>query len=116
MKDTKIYTLDYLSKIELTEDDLHNIFDKSSFELSLVNGMIDIANIKSKSILNECTSINNWNDKYYWTKSQRNKFRNKLIGIMMNVYQVGPVNAESKADIWLLMKGLRVKNNDMLTR
>ena len=46
--DCKIYTIDELKNTEFSEDDLHNLFDTKSLNLSLILHMFKLINDKRK--------------------------------------------------------------------
>ena len=67
---------------DLTEEDLHYIFDTSSFKYSLVVNMFRHAGEKNKTdadIINICKTDENWVYKNYWTKKERASFLKKII-------------------------------------
>ena len=63
----KIFTIEYLRNTELTEEDLHYIFDTSSLIYSLIISEIRLAgynNIDNATIINDIIHSNEWINKY----------------------------------------------------
>lgn len=116
-KKYKIYSLDYLSNEELTEEDLHYLFDTPSLIYSLVINMFrHSGEIKKKDvdIINLCKTDDKWVYKNFWTKKQRSSYLRLLIPVFKNVYQYNIVQATSKAEWFLFQFGLSIKGNNLL--
>lgn len=109
----KLYDLDYLCDEEITENDLYWIFDTDSLLYSLIIGMFRYVgyDMSNKDILTLCRDNDRWMYEYFWTQSQRNEFRKKLIKLIKNIYSYKDGSAESKADWWLFEWGLTIKTS-----
>ena len=117
-KKYKIYSVDYLANNDLTEEDLHYIFDTSSFKYSLVVNMFRHAGEKNKTdadIINICKTDENWVYKNYWTKKERASFLKKIIQVFKNVYQYSLETAKGKAEWFLFRYGLSIKGNNLIS-
>lgn len=117
MKEYKLYTNKYLSEKELTENDLHYLFDTPSLNYSLVVNMFKFTKNKLTPIevLNLCKTNDRWMYETHWTKKQRSDYREILIKIFRNIYGSGPAEAEMTADWWLLIYGMSVEGENLFT-
>jgi hypothetical protein len=117
-KKYKIYTIEYLSNEELTEEDLFFIFDTPSLAYSLVVNMFRHAGETKKSdadIINICKTDEKWVYKNFWTKKERTSYLNKIIPVFQNVYQYSVKTARQKAEWFLFQYGLSIKGNNLLS-
>jgi len=105
----KIFELDYLVNNDLSEDDLYYLFETPSLNYSLLIDMFKRSNQElkdEKKIINLAKTDKDWMYKVFWTKSQRKEFENLVKSAFMNIYQCGPVEAESRTQWWILYFGL----------
>ena len=74
--DCKIYTIDELKNTEFSEDDLHNLFDTKSLNLSLILHMFKLINDKRKDweIIKMVRTESGWPDKYSMPRKLYNNF------------------------------------------
>ena len=117
-KKYKIYSLDYLSNEELTEEDLYYLFDTPSLTYSLIVNMFRHAGEDKKTdadIINLCKNDDKWVYKYFWTKKQRTSYLQLIIPIFKNVYQYNNILAASSAEWFLFQFGLSIKGNNLLS-
>lgn len=113
--DYKVFDLSYLSKKELSEDDLYWLFDtESSLIYSLVIGMFTYLHIDKKyeDIINDARNDESWFNKYKWTSKQKYDFRNTIVKVFKNIYQLSDIECEDKADWFLFMYGLSMTNKE----
>lgn len=107
----KIYSLDYLSNEELTEDDLHNLFDKKSLIYSILVGMFN--NYTNYNYTNDeiikIVKSDNWYKKHYWTKNNKNNFYKKLIKVYKNVFVFSDYMSEIYTQNFLIKYSLNIK-------
>ena len=84
--DCKIYTIDELKNAEFSEDDLHNLFDTKSLNLSLILHMFKLINDKRKDweIVKMVRTENGWPDKYSMSRKLYNNFVKDLKEIFEN--------------------------------
>ena len=116
-KKYKIYNIEYLSNEDLTEEDLHYLFDTPSLLYSLVINMFRHAeehNMSDKDIIDMCKKDEKWVYKNYWTKKQRASYLNKIIPVFRNIYQYSEVQSKQKAEWFLFQFGLSIKGNNLL--
>jgi len=105
----KIFELNYLVNNDLSEDDLYYLFETPSLNYSLLIDMFKRTNQElkdEKKIINYAKSDRDWMYKVFWTKSQRKEFEDLVKKAFMNIYQCGPVEAESRVQWWILYFGL----------
>ena len=112
----KIFTIEYLRNTELTEEDLHYIFDTSSLIYSLIISEIKLAgynNVDNATIINDIIKDNEWLNKYQWSPMLRNEFTDILTDVFCNIYQVQESLARQRAEMFLINYGLvcKSKNN-----
>ena len=113
-KNTKIYTIDYLKNNDLTEEDLHNIFDTKSLKYSLRTFMVKL--VKPDITDNELKRIIG-SKKYstackFETSKQFNTTIDELTKVYKNIYQYTDEKCKSMAEGYMIFNGLRVKNNN----
>ena len=84
----KIYTLDFLSTTEMTDDDMYYICETPSFTYSLLVGMFTMAGYKmsEKKVINVCKE-DQWMYKYFWTDAERDAFEKCLYDSFINLYR-----------------------------
>lgn len=108
----KIFDIDYLMNEDLTEIDLHYLLDKSSLLHSLIiSEFRHIGDDRSNSeIINEYKKDKKWIDKYsFKSKKSYDEFRNKLLKVFKNIYQIGPNSCNSNADWFMIYYGFQWK-------
>ena len=111
----KIFTIEYLRNTELTEEDLHYIFDTSSLIYSLIISEIRLAgynNINDSEIINDIIHSNEWLNKYQWSKTLRNEFTDILTDVFCNIYQVQESLARQRSEMFLISYGLTCKSKN----
>lgn len=105
----KIFELDYLANNDLSEDDLYYLFETPSLNYSLLIDMFKISNQElkdEKKIINLAKTDKDWMYKVFWSKKQRKEFEELVKKAFINIYQCGVVEAESRAQWWILYYGL----------
>lgn len=110
--DCKIYTIDELKNAEFSEDDLHNLFDTKSLNLSLILHMFKLINDKRKDweIVKMVRTEIGWPDKYSMSRKLYNNFVKDLKEIFANVYQYRENTAKIKAEYWMTVYGFKYKD------
>ena len=110
--DCKIYTIDELKNAEFSEDDLHNLFDTKSLNLSLILHMFKLINDKRKDweIVKMVRTESGWPDKYSMSRKLYNNFVKDLKEIFANVYQYRENTAKIKAEYWMTFYGFKYKD------
>lgn len=111
--DCKIYDLDYLINIELTEEDLYYLFDTASLIYSLVIGEFRFAgynDISDNEIINMCKANERWVYEYYWTKKEHDDYIKKVTLVYKNLYQYKTYTAKNSAEWFVFQYGLTVKD------
>ena len=110
-----IYDIKYLMNSELTEDDLHRLFDTSSLTTSLILEMFKRISDTRQSweIMKMVKTEDEWFNKYEWTQKQKDAFMKDIIKVFENVYQYGNAVATTKAQWWLIYYGLLIKDNKL---
>ena len=110
--DCKIYTIDELKNTEFSEDDLHNLFDTKSLNLSLILHMFKLINDKRKDweIVKMVRTERGWPDKYSMPRKLYNNFVKDLKEIFANVYQYRENTAKIKAENWMTIYGFKYKD------
>ena len=110
--DCKIYTIDELKNAEFSEDDLHNLFDTKSLNLSLILHMFKLINDKRKDweIVKMVRTESGWPDKYSMSRKLYNNFVKDLKEIFANVYQYRENTAKIKAEYWMTVYGFKYKD------
>ena len=110
--DCKIYTIDELKNTEFSEDDLHNLFDTKSLNLSLILHMFKLINDKRKDweIVKMVRTESGWPDKYSMSRKLYNNFVKDLKEIFANVYQYRENTAKIKAEYWMTVYGFKYKD------
>ena len=100
---------------ELTEDDLHRLFDTSSLTTSLILEMFKRISDTRQSweIMKMVKTEDEWFNKYEWTQKQKDAFMKDIIKVFKNVYQYGNAVATTKAQWWLIYYGLLIKDNKL---
>ena len=103
-----IFDLEYLQTAELTEEDLKDLFDNKSFNISLIVGMFNMSNqnLSNEDIVKVVTSNNHWMYNYFWTKQQREDFTECLKKSYKNLYRFGDEKIESITNFWISQYGL----------
>jgi hypothetical protein len=117
--DFKVYDIDYLMNAELTEEDLHNLFDTASLIGSLI--LEEFKLIGSKLSQNEIIKLvkdkeSRWYNQFQWNMEQHEKFAKQLAKVMKNVYSYDDETAERKASWFLLFYGLQISDYDVNKR
>lgn len=109
----KIYSLDYLSNQELSEEDLYFLFETKSLFYSIIISMFKFnGDLRlDKDILEYCKKEKKWVYKNVWTKQKRRKFLNDLIKVYKNVYQYSDIKAKDTALGFLLLYGFNIKGS-----
>ncbi|MBO5005433.1 MAG: hypothetical protein J6D03_09435 [Clostridia bacterium] len=105
----KVYTVDELKNKDLTEDDLHNIFDTGSLNISLVLHMFRLMGDKRKDweIIKMAKTDERWYDKYFIEDDQYEQLKKDLYEVFKNIYQYKDTAAESSRDWWLFQYCVR---------
>lgn len=85
----KIFSLDYLSTAELTEEDLYYIFDTPSLHYSMIKDMYiqteEYTDIRH--IIDKISQNSDWvYERHFSNLTEYKKFKNKLIDVIKNVY------------------------------
>ena len=113
-----VYDMNYLMNTELTEDDLHRLFETSSLNTSLILEMFRrISDTRENwEIMKMAKTETDWFNKYEWTQKQKDAFAKDLSKVFMNVYQYGEEIAKTKASWWLIYYGLIIKDNKFKRR
>lgn len=115
----KIYTLDYLINNELTDEDLHYLFDCNSLKYSLVIAMIRFAGytqLSDNDISEQITKDNKWIYNFKWTKGQFKSFENKLVLAIKNIFIYNNNDAKVYAENWMIQHALSIKIPNSKTR
>lgn len=108
---SKIYSIDYLINNELTDEDLHNLLDKSSLILSFVLYEFRMIGDKRENwvILKEVKTEEGWSDNYFFNKQQRERFIDDISKVYKNLYVYDNIACKRNAEHFALMFGFRVK-------
>lgn len=107
-----VYTLEYLANEDLTEKDLHNLFDKDSLLYSVVVAQFhEIGDTRRDwELIKECKEDPDWMNKYYFKSEKlRNIFVNKVAKVLMNLYTYKEEKAKREAAWFLLGYGFRFR-------
>ena len=112
-KKIKLYDIKYLQNNELSEDDLHNVFDTKSLSYSLKIYMIKLI----CPTINEQTLIHTLTDNtYYKTYTFTNKLFEQAINdiaiVYKNIYRYNTKRCYQTAEGYVMFNGLKVKNNN----
>ena len=105
----KIFDIEYLKNTELTEEDLHYLFDTSSLIYSLIIAEIRMAGYSVPSdeqIIRDIIVSNDWLNQYQWTRQCRDKFVSILTDVFKNIYQVQENTARQRAEMFSFGYGL----------
>lgn len=107
MKLPVIYDIEYLMNKELSDDDLHNLFDTKSLIYSLVIGEFrEIkSNLKNEDIVN-IIKKDNWQYNYFWSERQLNRYEQKLFKVFKNIYVYDDSYALKRAQNFIILYGL----------
>ena len=108
---SKIYSIDYLKREELTDEDLRNLLDKSSLILSLILYEFRMIGDKREdwAILKEVKTEEGWSDNYFFSKKQRRKFIDDVSKVYKNLYVYDNTVCKSNAEHFAMMFGFRVR-------
>jgi hypothetical protein len=115
-KNVKIYPIEYLINEELSEDDLYNILDTKSLEYSLHCFMMRLIN--PDFTIKQCIDIastNGWFDTYRWTHAQCTYAESQIEKAFMNIYQIGPLQARQRAQMYIVTYGPSIIHNKFLS-
>ena len=121
-KSYKIFEMDYLINNDLSEDDLYYLFETPSLNYSLLINEFKYSNQEltdEKKIIKLAQSDEEWMYKTFWTEKQRNTFEEDTKKAFMNIYQCGPIEAESRVQWWILYYGLtnsKYRNNKKIDK
>lgn len=111
-KKTKIYNIKYLKNEELSEDDLHYIFDTKSLSYSLKIYMIKLVD---PNICDEKLSRALIDNTYYKTYMFTTKLFEQAIKdialVYKNIYQYNMKKCYQTAEGYVIFNGLKVRNN-----
>lgn len=106
-----IFTLEYISTQELTDQDLNDLFS-GSIKLSLIVGMFRFngdARTPHK-IIEYCKKDLEWFNHNTWSSAKYDEFREILKKIYRNVYYYGQEKCLAVADMWLNNYGFKIKD------
>lgn len=105
-----IFTLEYISTQELTDQDLNELFG-GSIKLSLIIGMFKFIgdNRTPYKIIEHCKKDLDWFNHTTWSIKQYEEFKTILKKIYRNVYYYGENKCEAYADMWLNNYGFKIK-------
>ena len=112
---TKIYPINYLINEELSDLDLENLLNNKNkgFLCSIIIAMHKEigCTMSSKDIIKSIFKDNTWQSKNKWTYKQRLSFEQKLTKAIKNIWNYSEYVSKQKAQWYLLIYGLDVKNN-----
>ena len=108
----KIYDIEYLKTRELTEDDLHELFDTDSLLCSFIIHMFKVAGYKfnNNDIISKCHK-NYWYDKYKITHKNKETVIEDFANAIKNIYVFSDDIAKKYACDFYMKYGLRVGHN-----
>ena len=108
----KIYDIEYLKKQDLTEDDLHELFDKDAMLCSFIVHMFRVAGYKfnNNEIINKCHK-KNWYNNYKISYKNKETVINDFANAMKNIYVLSDEIAKKYANDFYMMYGLRVRHS-----
>lgn len=109
----KIFELDYLAVAELTEDDLYHLFETPSLNYSIIKAMYLATDeyTSAKHLVKKIKCNNGWlSTKHFKSYKDRDKFVNKLISVIKNVYQYSEIIAKRWVDDWMFHYGFSLKH------
>lgn len=104
---SKVYTLEYLENEELTEEDLYNLFDKSSLILSLILAEFRIIGDTRKDweIIKETKTVDLWQDNHFFKYKQWEQLTNSITKIYMNIYKYSEEVCRQNAEDFMFKYG-----------
>lgn len=113
MEEIKIYSLDYLSTANLTDEDLSNLFDNKSLVYSIIIGMFRHIKLKkpNKEIIKMITTQKKWMNNYIWNNEELTLFENILTKVLQNIYSYSEEIARQKAQWYVILYGFQIKGN-----
>lgn len=111
MQDYKIYEMNYLMNEDLTDKDLHYLFDTPSLFYSFVIEQFKRAKsgLNKEEILKLVKEDDKWTSKYKLTKRAMKSFYNEIKEAFKNVYNISEYAASWQADVWMLRFGFLCK-------
>ncbi len=109
MVDSKIFSIYYLCNQELTEDDIHRLFDTNSLIYSLIIGMFRYkkSKLSDNQIIKMIKTDKKWVDNIYWKRKQYNEYTELVAKAYKNIYQYSYTTALSKAQFFLAKYGFK---------
>lgn len=108
----RIYPTEYLVNENLTDSDLNYLFDTKSLLYSIIIGMFRFIGSKKRNcnIIKDIKKNNNWLKHNTWTTKQLNEYESIIFKILKNLYAYSDNTALQKAQWYIIMYGLNVKN------
>lgn len=111
-KNIKIFPIQYLQYNDLSDDDIHYIFDTKSLKYSFKLYFASIAKHKKLKDINiEKTLLKHNYSKLTWTKQDFEQAINALTKVYQNIYSISKIKAYSMAEGYVIFNGIKVKNN-----
>ena len=107
----KLFSLEYLSNEELTEDDLFLLFETNSLNYSLIVAMYRYCGIYTheNKIISDIKKDNSWiNFHHFKNDKDRSSFTNIVKNVVKNVYTYSDYVAQRWADDWMLHYGFSI--------
>lgn len=106
----KIYDIDYLANDELTDDDLHHLFDCNALHGSFIHYMLKESGLElSRRKLHKVITLDNsWVMDNHLTSAQVAKVKHKFRQCIHNIYQYGPYHTKRWVDDWWIRYGLSI--------
>lgn len=109
----KIFDIDYLANGELTDEDLHYLFDLNGITYSFIIYLLKLSGIeygknKFGKLLRKDSSLIENN---FLSKKQIVDSKQKFKKCIMNIYQYGPETSQRWVEDWYIHYGLSSRVN-----
>lgn len=104
----KIFDIDYLATADLSDEDLHFLFDWNAISYSFIYYMLKLSGLKcgKTKFKNIVRNNHNWMNENILPKQQINETKDKFTKCIMNIYQYNKITAKRWVDDWYLYYGL----------
>lgn len=104
----KIFDIDYLESADLTDEDLHFLFDLNGITYSFAIYLLKLSGLEcSKNKFGKMLRHNeNWMNEHILTNKQINESKKRFEKCIMNIYQYGRKTAKSWVEDWYVHYGL----------
>lgn len=109
----KILEIDYLESADLTDEDLHYLFDLNGISYSFINYLLMMAgeNFSKSKLTKTLKRDNSWLNNHALSKKDIHKCKKRFTKCISNIYQFNYETSKRWVNDWYMYYGLSSRIN-----